>query len=72
MCLSAIYWARLDALYFAASRLDAAGIGFDDDFLYLELGRGSADRKLATRQALREDAVRMMQGWTAMPAERRY
>jgi len=72
MCLSAIYWARLDALYFAASRVDARDIGFDDDFLYLELGRGSAERTLSTRQALRDDAVRVMQGWHEMPAARRY
>ncbi len=72
MCLSAIYWARLDALYFAASRVDAANIGFDDELLYLELGRGPAQRKLLTRQALRDDAVRVMQGWNEMPPERRY
>jgi guanine deaminase len=72
MCLSAIYWARLDGLYFSASRLDAAAIGFDDDFLYSELGRDIADRKLMTRQALRASAVQVMQGWCDMPAARRY
>jgi tRNA(Arg) A34 adenosine deaminase TadA len=72
MCLSAIHWARLDTLYFAASRVDAANIGFDDELLYLELARPSAERKLATHQALRDDAVRVMQGWNEMPAERRY
>jgi guanine deaminase len=72
MCLSAIYWARLDGLYFAATRLDAAAIGFDDDFLYTELGLDIADRKLATRQGLRDAAVEMMQAWKELPAERRY
>ena len=33
MCLYAIYWARLDRVYFASTRKDAAGIGFDDDFI---------------------------------------
>src|SRR5262245_32314317 len=46
MCLSAIYWARLDRLYFAASREDAAEIGFDDDFLYREIPLAPADRRL--------------------------
>ena len=34
MCLSAIYWARLDRIYFANSREDAAAIGFDDELIY--------------------------------------
>lgn len=37
MCLGAIYWARLDAVYFAAGRQDAARAGFDDSFLYDEI-----------------------------------
>jgi len=34
MCLAAIYWARLDRVYYANTRDDAAGIGFDDAFFY--------------------------------------
>jgi guanine deaminase len=37
MCLGAIYWAHLDAVYFAAGRKDAAAAGFDDSFLYDEI-----------------------------------
>jgi guanine deaminase len=72
MCLGAIYWARLDGLYFAASRTDAAGIGFDDEFLYTELGRGIPERRLLTRQALREEAAQIMLGFKALPEARRY
>ena len=38
MCLSAVYWARLDRLYFANSRDDAKAIGFDDAHIYSEIG----------------------------------
>jgi tRNA(Arg) A34 adenosine deaminase TadA len=72
MCLAAIYWARLDGLYFAASRNDAAAIGFDDEFLYLELGKNAAARKLPSQQALQQEAARLMQRWRQMPRERRY
>ncbi|MEO8183414.1 MAG: nucleoside deaminase [Deltaproteobacteria bacterium] len=72
MCLAAIYWARLDGLYFAASRSDAAAIGFDDEFLYGELRKSAAQRSLHTQQGLREAAARMMQGWRQAPPERRY
>src|SRR5437016_13285939 len=34
MCLAAIHWARLDRVYFASTRNDAAGSAFDDDFIY--------------------------------------
>jgi tRNA(Arg) A34 adenosine deaminase TadA len=34
MCLGAIYWARLDRVYYANTRADAAAIGFDDDAIY--------------------------------------
>src|SRR6185369_7489109 len=72
MCLSAIYWARLDRLYFAASRSDAAAIGFDDELLYQELGKATAQRQLPTEQALRDEAASMMSRWREVPPERRY
>lgn len=33
MCFGAIYWARPDKVFFAATREDAAQAGFDDDFI---------------------------------------
>ena len=72
MCLSAIYWARLDRLYFAATRTDAAEIGFDDAFLYTELTLDPTERQLPSVQALRERAQQVMLPWKQMPAGRRY
>jgi guanine deaminase len=72
MCLSAIYWARLDRLYFAATRSDAAEIGFDDAFLYTELTLDATQRQLPSVQALRERAQQVMLPWKQMPSERRY
>ena len=48
MCLGAIYWARLDALHFAATRTDAADTGFDDAFLYTEIGKPIGERAIQT------------------------
>lgn len=45
MCLAAAYWARLDAVYFANTRSDAAGIGFDDAAIYAEVTRSPEQRK---------------------------
>lgn len=46
MCLSAIYWAHIDRLYFAGSRQDAARAGFDDQFLYDEIVKPLEERKI--------------------------
>ena len=46
MCLGALYWARPRAVYFAATRADAAAAGFDDAFIYEELARAAAERRL--------------------------
>ena len=46
MCLAAGYWARVDRIYYANTRDDAAAIGFDDLRLYEELVVGSKRRSL--------------------------
>ena len=56
MCLGAIYWARPDRLFYANSKEDAAAIDFDDQFIYEEIAKPIAERKLFTQQLLREEA----------------
>jgi tRNA(Arg) A34 adenosine deaminase TadA len=63
MCFSAIEWARLERLTFAATRGDAADAGFDDARLYRELSLPPEERTLITRTALREEAQVAMQAW---------
>jgi guanine deaminase len=46
MCLSAIFWARIDRIYFAATRHDAAETGFDDAAIYREVSSDLADRRV--------------------------
>lgn len=66
MCLSAAYWARLDAVCYAAEARDAAEVGFDDAFIYRELALQAQDRQLFTRQALREEALPVFAAWKAL------
>ena len=63
MCLSAIYWARLDALYFAASRSDAAAAGFDDALLYEEVSKPWNARTLKSEQHLQSAAQEVLEVW---------
>ena len=65
MCLSAIYWARLDRVYFASTRSDAAGIGFDDDFIYQQIPLDIAARSLQMVQLTSDDAADLFREWTA-------
>jgi len=67
MCLGAIYWARVDRLYFAATRQDAAEAGFDDEWLYREVALPVAQRRLPTRQLLREASLDALAHWKAKP-----
>ncbi|MEI7677716.1 MAG: nucleoside deaminase [Bacteroidales bacterium] len=46
MCLSAIYWARIDRVFFAATHEDAADAGFDDSLIYNEIPKPFAERKI--------------------------
>jgi len=63
MCLGAIYWARPDKLYYANSKEDAASIGFDDQFIYEEIAKPVAERKLFTQQLLRDEALEAFEKW---------
>ena len=67
MCLSAIYWARLDALYFAATRNDASDAGFDDALLYEEIALDWKLRKLNAEQHLHEEAQQVLNLWKNKP-----
>ncbi len=63
MCLAAIYWARPAKLFYANSKEDATAIDFDDQFIYEELAKPVAERKLFTRQILREEALEAFTKW---------
>ena len=67
MCLSAIYWARLDALYFAAAREDAADAGFDDALLYEEVSKPWKLRRLEAEQHLQPEAQKVFNLWKNKP-----
>ena len=63
MCLSAIYWARIDKVYYANTRNDAQKIDFDDSLIYSELTRKINQRKIPMVQLLREQALEAFRLW---------
>lgn len=64
MCLGAIYWARIDRVFYASTQNDAAAIGFDDQFIYDEIERPISERQLPMEQLLREEALAVFQEWS--------
>ena len=63
MCLGAIYWSRLDSIYFAGSSADAAEAGFDDRHIYEELNLPQQSRSLPMQQLLQTDALDVFSQW---------
>lgn len=63
MCLSAIYWARISRVYYAATQRDAAEAGFDDTFIYEELARPLAQRNLTMKPLMDREAKAIFYEW---------
>ncbi|MDR2011264.1 MAG: nucleoside deaminase [Bacteroidales bacterium] len=63
MCLGAIYWAKIEHLYFGANQKDADEIGFSDEFIYKEIEKPYEYRNLKTDNMMREEALEAFNKW---------
>ena len=63
LCLSAIYWSRIDKVYYANTRNDAQKIDFDDSFIYSEIMKKIEQRKIPMKQQLRDKALEAFRLW---------
>jgi guanine deaminase len=72
MCMGAIYWARLAKIYYAATRDDAAKIGFDDSFIYDQLAAPIESRKIPMIQLLRDQALQAFHEWERSQTKIKY
>ena len=63
MCLSAIYWARIDKVYYANTRKDAQKIDFDDSLIYSEFQKNIDKRKIPMIQMMRNEALKAFELW---------
>lgn len=72
MCLGAIYWARLDRMYYGNDKHDAAAVGFDDDFIYKELELKPENRRLKSQRLLPQEAIKAFEDWRSKPDKVEY
>ncbi len=63
MCLAAIYWSRIDKIYYGNTREDARKIDFDDSLIYSELMKNSNERKIPMTQMMRKEALIAFEMW---------
>lgn len=63
MCLGAIYWARPNKVYYGSSQVDAANIGFDDEFIYKEIPLPYNQRSIPFEQLARDIAIKPFKDW---------
>jgi guanine deaminase len=72
MCLGAIWWARLDRIYYGADQACAAAAGFDDARFYRELARDAAQRSVASVRLLADEAAVPFAEWVRNPGKTPY
>ena len=63
MCLSAIYWSRIENIFYANTRIDAKSIDFDDSFIYSEINKDIENRKIKMYQMHRDEALKAFKVW---------
>lgn len=67
MCLAAIYWARIDRVFYGCTAEDAAAIGFADAFIYRELSRPRHERDLPLAELDRTICLEAFRAWEESP-----
>ena len=63
MCLSAIYWAGIERVYYCAGKEEAEKAGFMDSKLYEELKLNPAERSVPVLRVELEDMTDFLEEW---------
>lgn len=72
MCIGAIYWSRPKAVYFAATKHDAADAGFDDHFIYEQIALPLEERSIKMQQLMTDDHTKPFEVWKQIPNKLEY
>ncbi|SDM23878.1 nucleoside deaminase [Sediminibacillus halophilus] len=72
MCLGAIYWARIEKVYYAADQKLAAAAGFDDALIYEEIEKAPNERKILFQEISLEERNRPFEEWNDKPDKIKY
>lgn len=72
MCMGAIYWARLDALFYACGVEETRAIGFDDAFQYEDFTKPLTERRIPITQVGLEHGLSAYRAWSDLPQPHPY
>jgi tRNA(Arg) A34 adenosine deaminase TadA len=72
MCLGAIYWARLERVYYGNSIEAAAAAGFADADYYRQLALPRSERQIPMIQVMSQEAHHAFQEWQWAPNKVEY
>ena len=65
MCLGAIYWSKINKIYYCNTRKDAKNAGFDDEFIYEEINKPIEKRNVPLHQIIMDDNLQIFRLWLA-------
>lgn len=63
MCLAAIYWAKIDVVYYVNTSQQVVEYGFDDSFIFEELQKNAEERKIMSVQVSEPNAKYVLERW---------
>ncbi|RPJ34931.1 MAG: nucleoside deaminase [Verrucomicrobiaceae bacterium] len=72
MCLGAIHWARLGAIYHGFRVEDAAEVGFDDREFFRQMVLPPEQRMIPSRESCRAEAMELIREYAQLPGRRIY
>ncbi len=72
MCLSAIYWAGISKIYYANTKLDAAAINFNDNFIYEEIAKPYEMRSIPFIHVKDKSSIDHFKKWSAKEDKIKY
>ena len=72
MCFAAIHWARIDKIYYACTKEDAAKAGFIDCDIYEQLSLPENKRIIPSEQLMQDTAIEAFTIWNSKSDKQTY
>ena len=63
MCLSALYWAGVERIFYGNTKEDAKAINFDDSFIYDQIALEHSERTIPCINFMRQQALAGFKAW---------